>query len=110
MISLQEIRNLEQVYIDGPICPAQDNFMMLKCLMKSISKERKQNIDLEETIYSGKLFLRQSSVIKDNHQRESFRHKRNYSEHQEYAKQLGYLHYNSWMRYYSLQWICSITD
>jgi hypothetical protein len=74
-----------------------------------IKTGKEQNIDLEETVYHDKVFLRQSSV-KDNHQRESFRHKRNYSEHQEYAKQLGYLHYNSWMRYYSLQWICSITD
>jgi hypothetical protein len=39
-----EIRKFKETYVDKPIHPAQDNFMMYKCLMNSISKEGKNKI------------------------------------------------------------------
>ena len=44
MISLEEIRNFEMTYISQTVRPAQDSYMMFKCLMNSVSKEGKNKI------------------------------------------------------------------
>ena len=64
MISLAEIRRFEESYIDKPIRPAQENVMMYKCLMNSISKEGKNKILIWKKQYtvgthsSGNLLLK----------------------------------------------------
>ena len=71
MISLEEIRAFEETYITKPIRPAQDNFMMFKCLMNSISKEGKNKILIWKKQYSianyssGNLLLK--IIIRESH-------------------------------------------
>jgi hypothetical protein len=71
MILLQESRNFEETYINTHTRPAQDNVMMFKCLMNSISKEGKNKILIWKKQYtvrnfsSGPLLLK--IIIRESH-------------------------------------------
>jgi hypothetical protein len=70
-ISLAEIRAFEELYIDQPIRPAQDNWMMYQSLMNSISKEGKDKITIWKSQYtigqrtSGNLLLK--IIVRESH-------------------------------------------
>jgi hypothetical protein len=70
-ISLDEIRAFEASYIDMQVRPAQDTYMLYKCLMKSISKEGKSKITIWKDQYhingmpSGNLLLK--VIIRESH-------------------------------------------
>jgi hypothetical protein len=68
VISLEQIRQFNKTYLNLPILPAQDAYMMFKCLMNSISKEGKSKILIWKTIgtqFSGNLLLK--IVIRESH-------------------------------------------
>jgi hypothetical protein len=71
MISLEEIRNFEITYISQTVRPAQDSYMMFKCLMNSVSKEGKNKILIWKDQYtinglpSGNLLLK--IIIRESH-------------------------------------------
>ncbi len=71
VISLEQIRKWEESYLNLPIRPAQDAFMMFKCLMNSISKEGKLKILIWKNQYtvgalsSGNLLLK--VIIRESH-------------------------------------------
>ena len=71
MISLEEIRRFDETYMDQPIRPAQDSYMMYKCLMNSISREGKNKILIWKKQYtvgalsSGNLLLK--IIIRESH-------------------------------------------
>jgi hypothetical protein len=44
VVSLAQICAFKETYIDGKTCAKQDNHMLYKCLMSSISKEGKNKI------------------------------------------------------------------
>jgi hypothetical protein len=70
-IPLPRIREFEETYLDQPIRPAQDAFMLFKCLMNSISKEGKNKILIWRQQYtvdeasSGNLLLK--IIIRESH-------------------------------------------
>jgi hypothetical protein len=70
-ISLAEIRAFEEQYINNPIRPAQDNWMMYQSLMNSISKEGKDKITIWKNQYtigqrtSGNLLLK--IIVQESH-------------------------------------------
>ena len=45
-IPIERIRLWEAVYLKNDVCPAQDYFMMYKCLMSSISKTGKDKVTI----------------------------------------------------------------
>ena len=63
-ISLADIRAFEETYLNQPIRPAQDAWMLYQCLMSSISKEGKDKITIWNNQYtvgnnlSGNLLLK----------------------------------------------------
>ena len=71
MISLEQIREFEETYMNLPIRPSQDNYMMYKCLMNSISKEGKNKILIWKKQYtvgslsSGNLLLK--IIVRESH-------------------------------------------
>jgi hypothetical protein len=70
-ISLDTIQAFEATYIDQPIRPAQDTYMLYKCLMNSISKEGKSKIMIWRSQFhvgglpSGNLLLK--VIIRESH-------------------------------------------
>jgi hypothetical protein len=70
-IPLSRIRDFDETYLDQPIRPAQDAFMLFKCLMNSISKEGKNKILIWRQQYtineasSGSLLLK--IIIRESH-------------------------------------------
>jgi hypothetical protein len=70
-IPLSSIRRFEETYITQPVRPAQDAFMLFKCLMNSISKEGKNKILIWRQQYtveefsSGSLLLK--IIIRESH-------------------------------------------
>jgi hypothetical protein len=70
-ISMDEIRAFENTYISLPIRPAQDSYMMYKCLMNSITKEGKSKITIWSAQFtvngypSGNLLLK--VIIRESH-------------------------------------------
>jgi hypothetical protein len=70
-ISLDTILAFETTYIDQPIRPAQDTYMLYKCLMNSISKEGKSKIMIWRSQFhvgglpSGNLLLK--VIIRESH-------------------------------------------
>jgi hypothetical protein len=78
MITLEEICRFEETYIDQPIRRAQDNCMMFKCLVNSISKEGKNKILIWKKQYhtvanfsSGNLLLK--IIIRESYIRRKLR-------------------------------------
>jgi len=71
MITLETVRTFEASYIDRQIRPAQDTYLLYKCLMKSISKEGKSKITIWKDQYhvngmpSGNLLLK--IIIRESH-------------------------------------------
>jgi hypothetical protein len=70
-ISLERIRAFEESYLDTACRPAQDSFMMYKCLMNSITKEGKDKVTIWKESYmvgnqpSGNLLLK--IIIRESH-------------------------------------------
>jgi hypothetical protein len=70
-ITMESIRAFETSYIDLQVRPAQDTYMLYKCLMKSISKEGKSKITIWKNQYhingkpSGNLLLK--VIIRESH-------------------------------------------
>ncbi len=70
-ITIETIRAFETSYIAMQIRPAQDTYMLYKCLMKSISKEGKSKITIWKNQYhingkpSGNLLLK--VIIRESH-------------------------------------------
>jgi hypothetical protein len=70
-VPLSSIRSFEDTYISQPVRPAQDAFMLFKCLMNSISKEGKNKILIWRQQYtvdefsSGNLLLK--IIIRESH-------------------------------------------
>jgi hypothetical protein len=70
-ITLESIRAFEASYIALQVRPAQDTYMLYKCLMKSISKEGKSKITIWKDQYhvngmpSGNLLLK--VIIRESH-------------------------------------------
>jgi hypothetical protein len=71
MISIDQIRAFEETYISQPIRPAQDTYLLYKCLMNSISKEGKSKIMIWSDQYhvqglpSGTLLLK--VIVRESH-------------------------------------------
>jgi hypothetical protein len=71
MISMEQIRAFEETYIPQQVRPAQDTYLMYKCLMNSISKEGKSKIIIWSDQYtvrglpSGSLLLK--IIIRESH-------------------------------------------
>ena len=71
IITIESVRAFETSYIGLPIRPAQDTYMLFKCLMNSISKEGKSKITIWKDQYhvkgypSGNLLLK--VIIRENH-------------------------------------------
>jgi hypothetical protein len=71
MITIESVRTFETSYIALPVRPAQDTYMLYKCLMKSISKEGKSKITIWKDQYhvnglpSGNLLLK--IIIRESH-------------------------------------------
>jgi hypothetical protein len=70
-ITIESIRAFETSYIAMQVRPAQDTYMLYKCLMKSISKEGKSKITIWKAQYhvngmpSGNLLLK--VIIRESH-------------------------------------------
>jgi hypothetical protein len=71
VVSLARIQAFKEKYIDGKNRTTQDNYMLYKCLMNSISKERKNKILIWKLQYivksrlSGNLLLK--VIIQESH-------------------------------------------
>jgi hypothetical protein len=71
MLTLESVRAFEASYIALQVRPAQDTYMLYKCLMKSISKEGKSKITIWKDQYhvnglpSGNLLLK--VIIRESH-------------------------------------------
>lgn len=71
IITIDSIRAFEASYIALPVRPAQDTYMLYKCLMNSISKEGKSKITIWKDQYhvnglpSGNLLLK--VIIRESH-------------------------------------------
>ena len=71
MISMEQIRAFEETYIDQHVRPAQDTYLLYKCLMNSISKEGKSKIIIWSDQYtakglpSGSLLLK--IIVRESH-------------------------------------------
>ena len=70
-ISLEDIRIYEESYLTLPCRPAQDSFMLFKCLMNSITKTGKDKVTIWKAQYtvnthaSGNLLLK--IIIRESH-------------------------------------------
>ena len=71
MITIETVRTFEASYIALQVRPAQDTYLLYKCLMKSISKEGKSKITIWKDQYhvngmpSGNLLLK--IIIRESH-------------------------------------------
>jgi hypothetical protein len=68
-IPLSLIREFEETYISQPVRPAQDTYMLFKCLMSSIPKEGKNNILIWRQQYTVDEFLSGNLLLKKHHSR-----------------------------------------
>jgi hypothetical protein len=64
VISLEQIRAFKGTYLDQPIRPAQDAFMMFKCLMNTISKEGKTKVLIWKNQYTIGTHLSRNLLLK----------------------------------------------
>jgi hypothetical protein len=70
-IKIEKIRKWEEEYINKPVRPAQDSYLMHKCLMNSITKKGKDKITIWKDHYtvhnlaSGNLLLK--IIIRESH-------------------------------------------
>ena len=93
ILTMESVRAFEASYIALEIRPAQDSYMLYKCLMNSISKEGKSKITIWKDqchvngMPSGDLLLK--VIIRESHLDTS---KCNHVNHQDQPKQSRYVH------------------
>jgi hypothetical protein len=84
VISSEQTRQFDETYLNLPIDPAQDAYMMFKCLMNSISKEGKTKMNpyLEKPVHNWNSIFWKPSAENYN-QRKSLRYKCDNHKHQD---------------------------